>query len=195
MQCDHQWEPTYVSHYYYYYVSLNSLIETVSHSTNAVMNYPNYEHQIMQKHQVKLVGFTFHEFISPFNISTVNDLRILRDALRCGSCCWVRMTKGEVARHSVDLAAREAGGAVVGKKRKGRSDKGMTRGPRRKKDLPVDDDEEEEQIAPGPSSSKRQKVSAKASKGKKSKSAKSQLPPSKELIDSEDDADELDDSE
>jgi hypothetical protein len=67
------------------------------------MNYPNYEHQIMQKHQVKLVGFTFHEFISPFDISTVNDLRILRDALRCGSCCWVRMTKGEVARHSADV--------------------------------------------------------------------------------------------
>ena len=187
MQCDHQWEPAYVTHYYYYhYVSLNPLTETVSRSTNAVMNYPNYEHQIMQKHQVKLVGFTFHEFISPFNINTVNDLQILRDALRCGSCCWVRMTKGEVARHSADLAAREVGGAIVGKKRKGRSDKGMTRGPQRKKDL--DDDEEEEQIA-GPS--KRQKVLAKASKGKKSKTAKSQLPPSKEFIDNEDD-DELD---
>ena len=141
----------------------------------------------MQRHQVKLVGFTFHEFISPFHISGINDLRILRDALRCGSCCWVRMTKGEVARHSADLAAREAGGAVVGKKRKGRSDKGMMRGPQRKKGL--DDDEEEDQTAAGPS--KRQKVSSKVSKGKKSRTAKSQLPPSKEFIDSDDD-DELD---
>lgn len=152
------------------------------------MNYPNYEHQIMQKHQVKLVGFTFHEFTSPFNISSINDLRILRDALRCGSCCWVRMTKGEVARHSADLAAREAGGAVVGKKRKGRSDKGMKRRPQRKKGS---DDDEEEEEAPGPS--KRRKVSSKASKGKKSKTAKSQLPPSNEFIDSDDsEVDELD---
>ena len=152
------------------------------------MNYPNYEQLIMQKHQVKLVGFTFHEFISPFNINTVNDLQILRDALRCGSCCWVRMTKSEVARHSADLAAREAGGVIVGKKRKGRSDKGMTRSPRRtrKKGLD-DDDEEEEHAALGPS--KHQKVSAgKTSKGNK---LKSQFLPRKEFIDTEDD-DELD---
>jgi hypothetical protein len=167
---------------------INGSLRTVTQS-NAAMNYPNYEHQIMQKHQVKLVGFTFHEFISPFNINTVNDLRILRDALRCGSCCWIRMTKGEVARHSTDLSAREAGGDIVGKKRKDRSDKGMARGPRRKGGL--DDDEEDDQNAAGPS--KRQRVSAKASKGKKSqkfkksKTAQSLLPPSKEFISSDDD--------
>jgi hypothetical protein len=182
MQRDHQWESAYITRHYHY-VLLNSVIETVTH-TNAVMNYPNYEHQIMQKHQVKLVGFTFHEFISPFDISTVNDLRILRDALRCGSCCWVRMTKGEVARHSADVSAREAAGDIVGKKRKARSDKGSTRGTRRKKNLPVSDDEED---APGPS--KRRKVSAKASKQKKSRSTKSQLPLSKELDDSDEDSD------
>lgn len=90
------------------------------------------------------------------------------------------MTKSEVARHSADLTAGEAGGAIVGKKRKGRSDKGMTRGPRRKKGL-HDDDEEEDESVPGPS--KRRKVSA--TKG--SKSAKSQLPPSNEFVSTEDD--------
>ena len=30
------------------------------------------------------------------------------------------MTKGEVTRHSADFAAWEVGGAIVGKKRKGR---------------------------------------------------------------------------
>ena len=99
------------------------------------------------------------------------------------------MTKGEVARHSTDLSAREAGGDIVGKKRKDRSDKGMARGPRRKGGL--DDDEEDDQNAAGPS--KRQRVSAKASKGKKSqkfkksKTAQSLLPPSKEFISSDDD--------
>ena len=93
------------------------------------MNYPNYECQIMQKHQVKLNGFTFHEFISPFNINTVNDLWILHDVLRCGSCCWVQMMKGEVARHLADLSVWEGEGAVTGKKRKWCSDKGTIRGP------------------------------------------------------------------
>ena len=78
----------------------------------------------------------------------------------------------------------------LGKKGKGQLDKGTTRGPRKKKGLY--DDKEEEQLAPGPS--KHQKVSAKPSKGKKLKSAKSQPPPSKEFIDSEDDK-EPDDSE
>ena len=100
------------------------------------------------------------------------------------------MTKGEVVRHSADLSVWEGEGAVTGKKRKGHSDKGTTRGPQKKKGL--FDDKEEEQLAPGPS--KCQKVSTKASKGKKLKSAKSQLPPSKEFIDSEDD-EEPDDSE
>ena len=98
------------------------------------------------------------------------------------------MTKGEVARHS-DLLAREAGGDIVGKKRKDRSDKGMARGPQRKRGL--DDDEEDNQNGAGPS--KRQRVSTKASKGKKSKKSKksktaqSLLPPSKEFISSDDD--------
>ena len=98
------------------------------------------------------------------------------------------MTKGEVARHSADLAAQEAAGATIGKKRKGRSDKGVTRGPRKKQDVP---DEDEDQDAPR--SLKRRKVSAKAPRGKKAKIAKSQLPPSKEFITTEDEDDELDD--
>jgi hypothetical protein len=144
------------------------------------MNYPNYEQQIMQKLQVKLVGYTYHKFISPFNISTVNDLRILRDALRCGSCCWIRMTKGEVARHSAELTAQEAAGVTIGKKRKERSDKGLTRGPRRNKN----DLDDNEQNCAGPS--KRRKTAAKALSGTKAKTAKSQLPPSNELIASDD---------
>ena len=70
--------------------------------------------------------------------------------------------KGEVTCHSADLSVWEGEGAVTGKKRKGRLDKGTTRGPRKKNGL--FDDEEEEQLAPGPSNG--QKVSVKASKGK-----------------------------
>ena len=59
------------------YLTKVSYIETVSRSANTIMNYPNYEHQVMQKYQVKLIGFTFHEFISPFNINTVNEFSVM----------------------------------------------------------------------------------------------------------------------
>lgn len=90
------------------------------------------------------------------------------------------MTKGEVARHSAELTAQEAAGVTIGKKRKERSDKGLTRGPRRNKN----DLDDNEQNCAGPS--KRRKTAAKALSGTKAKTAKSQLPPSNELIASDD---------
>ena len=55
--------------------------ETVSRSPKAVMNYANYDMQVIQKYQCKIVGWTFNKFISPSDIHTVNDLQTLRDAL------------------------------------------------------------------------------------------------------------------
>jgi len=34
----------------------------------AVMNYMNYDMWVIQKFQVKLIGWTYNEFISPFEI-------------------------------------------------------------------------------------------------------------------------------
>ena len=96
------------------------------------MNYTNYDTQVIQKYQCKIVGWTFKTFVSPFNINTVDDLQTLRDALRCGACFWVRMTKAEVSKHAADLVLQEAAGEVIGKKRKERSDKGVKKGPTNK---------------------------------------------------------------
>ena len=96
------------------------------------MNYNNYDTKVVQKYRVKIIGWTHNKLISPFNIHTVDELRTLRDALRCGACYWARLTRAELTKHSEEMEMREAAGEVVVVKRKERSDKGKKKGPRAK---------------------------------------------------------------
>ena len=95
--------------------------------TKAVMNYSNYDMRVIQKYQVKLVGWTYNKFVSPFEIHTFDDVHTLVEALRCGRCHWVRMTATEVTKNARDVEARKAAGETVGKQRKVRSDLGIKR--------------------------------------------------------------------
>lgn len=180
------------------------------------MNYANYDTQVIQKYQCKIMGWTFNKLISPFDINTVDDLRTLRDALRCGACFWVRMTRAEVSKHAADLVLREAAGEVIGKKRKQRSDKGVKKGSRVKrgandKGNSSDDSDNSSEDEAGPSKKKprqpkpatkaKVKGTTMAKTGKKRKTAskgkgrssKSQLPPSKAIITDTDEHDPEDD--
>jgi hypothetical protein len=155
-------------------------LETASKVMTAAMNYQNYDTQIIQRLSVKLVGWTHHELVSPYEIHGVDDLRTLHAALVCGACFWMRLSKGEVARHKADVEKREAAGEVVKRKRKERSDKGVPKGPRKKVGADGDSGEDEPEAGP----SKKRKVDThKKGKGKAAtKNAKTQLPPSKEII-------------
>jgi hypothetical protein len=172
------------------------------------MNYANYDTQVIQKYQCKIIGWTFNKLVSPFDINTVDELRTLRDALRCGACFWVRMTKAEVSKHAADLVLREAAGEVIGKKRKERSDKGIKKGLRAKRGVNDEGDSSDDDDEAGPSKKKsRPQPKAKVKgtttaktgkkgktasnlkgkttskgKGPKGRSSKSQLPPSKPVI-------------
>ena len=149
------------------------MTETVSQSRQALMNYPNYDSKVIDRYQTKLVGWTYHEFKSPFDIHTIDDVRILLEALQCGSCFWVRMTKSEVNHHKVELDKRRAAGEIVGKPRQPRSDIGTKRP--RKKAPGVGEGEG------GPPAKKQKRANAKMTKkaptGKKLK--KTQLPPAR----------------
>ena len=145
------------------------------------------------KYKVKLVGWPLDKFVSPYSIYTVDELRNLRDALHCGSCYWKGLSTREVSQYVKDIEERETAGEVIGKKRKSRSDKGTKKGAR--KPMNGKDVNDEDSAGEGPS--KRQKVSApkkatktkgkenrKTGKSKRgaTKSGKSQVPPSKEII-------------
>ncbi|KAF8164199.1 hypothetical protein BJ912DRAFT_1068484 [Pholiota molesta] len=110
---------------------INGGLKTAAQSRQAQMNYANYDTQIIQRHGVKLVGWTFDKVISPNDIYTINDVRILLKALQCGTCHWIRLSKLEITNHAKEMTAREVAGETIGKKRKGRADAGVKRGPRK----------------------------------------------------------------
>lgn len=141
------------------------------------MNYKNYDMQIIQKYVVELVGWTYKKMISPSEISTVDDVRALHNALRNGTCHWIRLTRAEVTKYAKEIEAREMTGEAVGTKRKERSDKGVERGPQKKWAVA-----EKTHGASG-----KQKAAQSKRKGK----ARSQLPPSKAIISDSDKPDEL----
>ena len=91
---------------------------------------------------MKLVGWTHHEFKSPFDIHTIDDVRLLLDALQSGSCHWKRMTKGEVNRHKKDLEKRRAEGETIGKPRQPRSDIGTKRPQKKAPGMGEEDDDD-----------------------------------------------------
>jgi hypothetical protein len=158
------------------------------------MNYPNYDTKVIERYQIKLVGWTYREFKSPFDIHSIDDIRNLLEALQCGKCYWVRMTKNEVNRHRDDVSKRRAAGETIGKARQPRSDIGVKR-PRKKRPGASEGAEDD-----GPPPAKRQKKAkavpkshTTATKKASKKSKKTQLPParptSNEFVASDDDAD------
>ena len=92
------------------------------------MNYVNYEKLIIQKYRVKLVGWPDDiKFTNPASLTSVEELRKLRQALRTHSCHWVKLSERDLRQHEESIAQRESAGGSVGRKRKQRSDKGKPR--------------------------------------------------------------------
>ena len=154
------------------------------------MNYTNYDMQVIQKFQVKLIGWTYNKFISPFEIHTIDNICMLVQTLRCGRCHWVHMTATEVTKHAGDMEAKKAAGETIGKPQKVRSDLGSKRA---RKDPTDNNDNEGSNIdEQGPAKKKKTTVcksttttksstASKTTKGKgkarTSKSSRAQLPP------------------
>lgn len=160
---------------------LMSSSETATGIPTAIMNYNNYDVNVVLKYKVRLAGWPLDKFISPYNFNTIDELRDLRDALRCGSCFWMGLSSREVAQHVKEMKERTEAGEVLGKKRKERSDKGSKKGPRKR---PAGEDEVN---SDDETPAKRRKVTSKKAKGStkgQQRSAKSQVPPTSEMIDS-----------
>jgi hypothetical protein len=73
------------------------------------MNYATYEKSIVERYQVKLVGWTYDKFVNPSHIGTMTDICKLCDALKCGECHWVCLSQHELQDH------REETGEIVAK--------------------------------------------------------------------------------
>jgi len=145
------------------------------------MNYVNYDTKVIELYQTKLIGWTYCEFKSPFNIHTIDDVHILLEALQCGMCCWVRMTKSDMNNNRDEVDKRKAAGEIVGKARKLRSDKGIKRPQKKVPEVGEDDGDEDDDGAPPAKKQKRRKAAPEPhttmTKKAPKKSRKSQLPP------------------
>jgi len=88
------------------------------------MNYCGYDTSVVERYRVKLVGWTYQDFVNPSKIGTINDIRKLRDALRSGECFWTRLNQDEVKTY---LQNRKENGEGIQRTRRQRSDKGKAR--------------------------------------------------------------------
>lgn len=156
------------------------------------MNYANYDAAIVQAYGVELINWPLEKFASPSTVTTVGEMRKLRDALKCGECKWKQLTSAELKAHADGIKKRQTEGQVVGKPRKKRSDAGVPRNKRQRDDAGGDKENE------GPQSKKRK---TSASQGKKStkvrkapaKKTNGKAPTSNEYVDS--DTDDSEDGE
>jgi hypothetical protein len=101
------------------------------------MNYRNYEHDIMKNNGVKLVGWPGGiQMTKPGLIGAVTDLREIWSAIERKELHFEQLTPDEIAAlksSSVQTSSDPNDPAVPSsRKRKARSDKGVSRGPRKK---------------------------------------------------------------
>ncbi|KAF8067517.1 hypothetical protein FPV67DRAFT_1449158 [Lyophyllum atratum] len=119
---------------------------------------------------------------SPANISTMEEARMLRDALQSGECVWVKLTSREKEARAKSRKEKIASGEVVVKERKQRSDKGKRRGPKSKITEEGDKENEDEEEGTPPKKRQRRSKGGAASKAPP-------MPKSSEFVDDEEDED------
>lgn len=122
-------------------------IGKITNDPLACMSYIQYVENIVNKYDVKLVGWTHQHFKSPSTLgSGIPELQKLYDALVDGSCGFERLTPVTKKRHLAEYAELVASGKRPGPQPRKKSSK------KRKRALggseSQDEDDEDEQTAP-----------------------------------------------
>ncbi|THG93050.1 hypothetical protein EW026_g8073 [Hermanssonia centrifuga] len=114
---------------------VTELLVEITGNPSAQMQYVNYERDIVQRYHVKMVGWTHEKFVNVSDLgNSLELLETLWSALRNGKCKFIKISAAEAtAMKDRTREAIEAGDAPPPKQRKPRKDKGIEKGPRRKK--------------------------------------------------------------
>jgi hypothetical protein len=111
-------------------------LENITGQQAISMNYTNYDALIRVRYKVELRGWPAGvKFAAPSSIGAVGDITTLHDGLKSGECCWVKLAQREA--QQVEASKKPQ------KERKIRSDKGVKRGPRKRKSIGDDGGEDE----------------------------------------------------
>ncbi|KAJ6456537.1 hypothetical protein C8R45DRAFT_943721 [Mycena sanguinolenta] len=149
-----------------------------SKRTKCAMNYERYIKVVVLGYGVIIVGWPKSiDFTSPTNISSVDDMRKLRDSWKDGRCRWKVLTKSEKEKWKQDYENKVESGEIVEVERQRRSDKGRIRGENvrttSRRDDEEDDEEDEGQSEQEELTRKKSATSKTSHKAAASKKAKS----------------------
>jgi hypothetical protein len=117
------------------------------------MHYVRYEEEIVQRYGIELQGWTYEKIINPSLVSSsLLPLKTLLDVITAGTCKFVKLSASEKKEHEAAYMAKIASGEVEVRKRKRRSDAGVRKSKRARKDDAlasggeVDEDNEEGEV-------------------------------------------------
>jgi hypothetical protein len=115
----------------------------ITGNPSALMQYTNYEEDIVQRYGIELQGWTYERFVNPSELSTaIGPLRILLGAIKNGDCKFVKLSAKELRKRLEKYKEKVDAGEIRARKRKRRSDYGTKKKGKGKET--VDDDDTED---------------------------------------------------
>ncbi|KAJ7753382.1 hypothetical protein DFH07DRAFT_960222 [Mycena maculata] len=107
---------------------LSEKLVAITGDPNAQMQYVWYEEDIVHKHSVILVGWTFPEIVNPSELSSsLAPLQTLYNAIKNDECKFVKLSPLELQARKKKWAEDVAAGRIEAKHRATRADKGVKR--------------------------------------------------------------------
>ncbi|KAJ7854346.1 hypothetical protein B0H13DRAFT_1903722 [Mycena leptocephala] len=119
---------------------LSAGLRKIKNNKSVSMVYTNYKQEIVHKLGVELAGWPADIKVQRPSKMPAENVRSIRDKLRAGAICWVALTRAQRDKVADEMDVLRAKGEL--KKRKERSDKGLTRGSRADEEDEDSDNEE-----------------------------------------------------
>jgi len=100
----------------------------ITGNMKAVMQYTQYEEEIVHRYGIELQGWTYEKIMNPSLLtSSLPPLMALRDALVAGTCKFVKLTAAERKERKAAHMEKIKSGEIEVRKRKRRSDAGTSK--------------------------------------------------------------------
>lgn len=104
------------------------MLVQITGNPKAIMHYERYEEEIVQRYGIELQGWTYEKIMNPSMFSSsLPPLRALQAALMEGTCKFVKLSASERKEREAAYMAKITSGEVEVRKRKRRSDAGVSK--------------------------------------------------------------------
>lgn len=132
----------------------------ITGNPKAIMQYANYEVDIVQRYGIVLDGWTYENLVNPSELSTsLPPLRALQSAIENGTCKFVKLTSAQAKERQEVYDAKVSSGEIIPRSRKRRIDAGTKKPAKRARKgkgtnaTQGNDSDDEMEPAEGPKSS------------------------------------------